>query len=87
MRYYKTIGNGNILSIGTGVGGGEITEAEYSELLGIIRNRPTAPDGFDYRLKADLTWELAKLPPVEPEDEEAGPADYEAALQELGVKV
>lgn len=74
MRYYKTIGNGYILSIGTGNGGTEITEQEYAEILDVIRNKPTARDGYDYRLKTDLTWEEYELPPVEPEpltDEES----------------
>lgn len=74
MRYYKTIDNGYIISIGTGNGGTEITEQEYAEILSVIRNKPTPREGFDYRLKTDLTWEEYKLPPIEPEpltDEEA----------------
>ena len=74
MRYYKTIENGYLVSVGEGVGGTEITEAEYNEILSEIRNKPTARDGYGYRLKTDLTWEEYKLPPVEPEpltDEEA----------------
>ena len=74
MRFYKTIDGGYIISIGTGNGGEEITEQEYAEILTVIRNKPTAREGFDYRLKTDLTWEEYELPPVEPEpptDEEA----------------
>ena len=74
MRNYKITDNSYILSIGTGSGGTEITEQEYSEILAAIRNKPTPRDGYDYRLKTDLTWEEFKLPPVEPEpltDEEA----------------
>ena len=74
MRYNKTIDSGYIISIGTGSGGTEITEQEYAEILAIIRNKPTAREGFDYRLKTDLTWEEYELPHVEPEpltDEEA----------------
>jgi len=67
MRYYKTIDSGYIISIGTGNGGTEITEAEYAEILTAIRNKPTAREGFDYRLKTDMTWEEYELPPVEPE--------------------
>lgn len=69
MRYYKIIIDGYLVSIGNGSGGTEITEAEYAELLNIIRNKPSAESGYDYRLKADLTWELYELPPV-PEDDE-----------------
>lgn len=74
MRFYKTIDSGYIISIGTGNGGTEITEPEYAEILAVIRNKPTPRDGYDYRLKTDLTWEEYALPPVEPEpltDEDA----------------
>lgn len=74
MRYFKTIDSGYLISVGSGAGGGEITEAEYSEILSIIRNKPTPRGGYDYRLKTDLTWEEYALPPAEPEpptDEEA----------------
>lgn len=67
MKYYKTINGGYILSIGTGVGGEEITESEYNEILSEIRNKPTARDGYDYQLKTDLTWEEYAMPPIEPE--------------------
>ena len=87
MRYYKTIDNGYILSVGTGPGGTEITESEYSEILSVIRSKPTAREGFDYRLKTDRTWEECELPPAPTEEEEAEAADYEAALAELGVPV
>ena len=74
MRYYNITNSVYIISIGTGNGGEEITEQEYAEILAAIRNKPTAREGFDYRLKTDLTWEEYKLPPIEPEpltDEEA----------------
>lgn len=67
--YYKIITNGYITVIGTGNGGIEITEEEYSFLLDHIRNCPKAPEGYGYRLKEDLTWELYELPII-PEDDE-----------------
>lgn len=67
MRYYKTVDIDFIVSVGTGSGGVEITEQEYAEVLAVIRNKPTARDGYDYRLKTDLTWEEYEMPPVEPE--------------------
>jgi hypothetical protein len=70
MRHYKIIENGYITAIGKGYDGIEITEAEYNELLELIRNKPTAEVGFDYRLKEDLTWELVEVPEVEPTDDE-----------------
>lgn len=67
MRYYKMIDQGYLLQIGTGFGGEEITEEEYRTIHEIIRAVPPAPDGYDYRLKGDLTWELYELPVVEEE--------------------
>lgn len=67
MMFFKTLDNGYISGIGTGSGGIEITESEYSEILAVIRNKPTARDGYDHRLKTDLTWEEYELPHVEPE--------------------
>ena len=88
MRYYKTINDGYLVSVGTGSGGTEITESEYNELLSIIHDRPTPPTGFDYKLKADtLTWELVELPEPSAEDDEATESDYIDALQDLGVDV
>ena len=87
MTYYKTMDSGCILSIGTGPGGTGITESEYAEILAVIRSKPSARDGFDYRLKTDRTWEECELPPAPTEEEEAEAADYEAALAELGVHV
>lgn len=69
MRYYKMIIDGYLVAVGNGSGGTEITADEYAELLNIIRNKPMAPEGFDYRLREDLKWELYELPPV-PEDDE-----------------
>lgn len=87
MRYYKSIENDYLLSIGTGSGHEEITPEEYAQILGIIRARPTAEDGYEYRLKADLTWELCEAPIVEETDAEATMEDYAAALAEFGVTV
>lgn len=86
MRFYKTIDNQYLLTVGIGAGGEEISEAEYNQLLGIIANRPTAQEGYDYKLRTDtIKWELVELPPIEPEPEEASPEDYEQALQQMGV--
>lgn len=70
---------------GGGSGGVEITEQEYAEILTAIRNKPTPRDGFDYRLKTDLTWEEYVLPPVEEDDADATAEDLYEALAELGV--
>ena len=71
-RYYKQTDRMYILAIGVGVcvGGIEISADEYSEILSVIQNRPTA-EGKGYRLKTDLTWEEYDLPPVpEPSDDD-----------------
>ena len=68
MRYYKILTDNRPAVIGIGGGGVEITEAEYSHIKSIIDSRPTAPEGFGYRLTAQLEWELYELPPVEDEE-------------------
>lgn len=45
MRYYKQIDNdNNLLAIGTGYGGTEITETEYNSLLAEIREKDELVD-------------------------------------------
>lgn len=70
MRYYKMIIDGYLVAVGSGSGGTEITAEEYAELLNIIRTKPVASEGYDYRLKTDLTWELYELPIIPTEDDE-----------------
>ena len=67
--------NGYVVAVSTKNIGVEITESEYNIIMQKIRNKPTDPSGYAYKLRADnLEWELVELPPVEPEpltDEEA----------------
>lgn len=64
--YGKYINDNYIVGVGTGADiGSEITEDEYNEILDKINNRPTAPEGFTYRLTTALEWELVELPPIE----------------------
>ena len=72
MRFYKTIENGYITSIGTGGGGTEITETEYNEILSVIQNKPPRDGSIDYRLKADLTWEQYEREPEITDDTPEG---------------
>lgn len=45
MRYYAQYkDNGKLIAIGTGPGGTEITEAEYNELLTMIREKAALVD-------------------------------------------
>ena len=57
MKFYKQIENGYILAIGENMGGVEITEAEYDEILSVIRSKPPREGDTDYRLREDLTWQ------------------------------
>ena len=69
--YGKYINDNYIVGVGTGAGtGSEITEDEYNTILDKINNRPTAPEGFTYRLTTALEWELCELPPVVENNEE-----------------
>ena len=86
MKYYKNIDGDYITAIGTGIGDEEITQEEYENILSVIRSRPMPKTGYDYKLKADLTWELVEAPIVE-DDAEATETDYLEALAELGVEV
>lgn len=83
MRYYKQITDGYLTMIGTGPGGTEITAQEYGAIMDVITSRPTPPEGYGYKLKTDLAWEMYELPP-EPEPE-ATQEDYMDALNGLGV--
>ena len=83
MRYYKILQDGYIISIGKGEGGEDLTESEYTQILDSIRNKPSAPDGYEYLLKSDLTWELLELP-VAPEDADSDLTDSEALAIILG---
>ena len=61
MRYYKRIENGYIFLVGTNCGGEEITDEEYESIMQVINDKPTAPEGYDYRLTVHLEWELFEL--------------------------
>ena len=59
--FQKIVKDGYINSVVDGVSIGNITEAEYEEILEVIRNRPEAQSGYAYRLKEDLTWEKCEI--------------------------
>lgn len=43
-------------------------DKDYTEAIKVMETRPTPPQGYDYRLRAeDLTWELYELPTEESE--------------------
>lgn len=62
MKFYKRVKDNYILMIGTNCGGTEITENEYNNILTIVKNKPIPEEGFDYKLKDNLEWEIFKLP-------------------------
>ena len=68
------IDNGYILAITNETGNQSDTDL-VNAVKAAMQFRPTNPDGYTYKLRADnLEWELVELPPVEPEattDEEA----------------
>jgi len=53
--------------VGVGMGGTEISEAEYNTILSVIHNKPKATETIDYRLKEDLTWEAYEVEPPDPD--------------------
>ena len=86
-KYFKLIDDDYIVLIGTGENAQEITQEEYEHILSVIHNRPIADDGYTYKLRTDLTWELCEIPPIPEEDMEATEEDLRNALAELGVSV
>lgn len=64
MLYYKNIVDGYIASLEkreTPANGDEITETQYNEIMSVLHNRPTAPDGCAYRLTTEMEWELYEI--------------------------
>lgn len=76
ISFYKIVYNNVITGFGTnGADVMEITETEYSELVSMFRNRPTAPEGYGYVLQNEpREWVLVELPPA-PEDEDISPEE------------
>lgn len=81
--FYKLTKDGYIVVIGTGEGGTQITEEEYENILDALSNRPTADEGYTYRLKEDLTWELVEVPTVEPTDDEISGYELLGMIEEV----
>ena len=50
-------------------------DEQTKEVYEALKTRPEAPEGYAYRLKEDLTWEMFEIPqseePVETTDEYA----------------
>lgn len=69
MKYFKNIENGYIVSVSTAYGQTEITQEEYENILQVIKTISQAEQGFEYRLKEDLTLELVEIPQIEETNE------------------
>lgn len=67
--YSVYVDNGYIVSI-VRDSNGSVTDEEYKKIEEALRSRPTAPNGYDYRLTVDLEWELCKLPEPSSEEDE-----------------
>lgn len=67
--------NGYIVAFGKAEN--ETANEEYKRLQEIMQSKPEPMDGYDYRLKEDLTWELFKLPEVIEAEKEKAVTDYE----------
>ena len=63
MAYKKIVYDEYILGVAV-TEDGNITQEEYTALVGLIHAVPEAPDGYRYKLRTDLTWELVELPPA-----------------------
>lgn len=87
MAFIKVENEGYIIGVGQNqLKSGGISETEYNRISERINNKPTDPEHYQYKLRSDnLEWELVELSPVESAEEEAGPEDYEQALEEMGV--
>lgn len=80
MYYYKR-GSTYMASHSEVPGADAITQAEYERVKAIVDQRPVPPDGYGYRMSADLTWELYALPAIADDGEEATAEDYKARAE------
>lgn len=100
MKYYAQYDESNkLIAIGTGSGGTEITEEEYSRLLTEIREKTalvdqlyngeitidSVPAEWQEEIQRRVDERGANEP--EPEEAEATEEDFISALSELGVTV
>ena len=61
MEYKIVITDGYILGVGEVPNGGNISKAEFDRMTDIINQKPTAPEGYDYKLTEGLEWELFEV--------------------------
>ena len=85
MSYRINKENGYIHGVVKGVSesNSNCTVEEYRKVKAILEKAPVAPEGFYYCLKENLEWDLCEMPQIEATATEA---DYQSALEDLGVK-
>lgn len=59
-NYYKIVKDGIIIAVGYGYNANIISKNEYNNILSIIKTAPQE-DGYEYKLKEDLTWDRVEL--------------------------
>lgn len=69
MRFFKSVNDGYIQTIGMGECGVEISEDEYHAISAAIENRPHTAELTALRLREDLTWEEYPIDPPDPDPE------------------
>lgn len=76
----KIVIDGYIILVSHNGIGTPITEQEYNSIIEKIDNKPaTAPDGYGYRLRTDLTWELYELPQQTEDEQKHGYTEADLA--------
>lgn len=65
----KIVSNGYIVALSSRHGT-DISDSEYQSISEKIHSAPTAPSGYRYQLRENLTWELCELPASEDADPE-----------------
>ena len=61
MLYFVNTNGDYITGISQRYGQIEITKERYDQISEVILSCPSAPEGYAYLLKIDLTWELVEL--------------------------
>ena len=81
MSYYKVVKDGYVVGVGIDTKDHDfiITKQEYDTLVNMAKQRPLAPDGYEYRLTESLEWEKA-LAPKNPTTEEVLTAEEALAI-------
>ena len=62
MKYFKIADDRYIYGIYTAKKGrGAISKEEYDTIKAVLDNAPAAEEGYGYRLRVDLTWEMYSI--------------------------